>query len=122
MKLAAVTPEHEKTCRDLLASEGGMQNHGPFTPYGSTLSVVFPGTLGGADWNPMSFDPRLGYLFINTQDLGGIGKIVKNKDGSRTPYSRVSPLGPVGRFWDRERLALPATAMGPPFRRQCEYR
>jgi len=102
-EIATVTPEHEKTCRDLLASEGGMQNHGPFTPYGNTLSVVFPGTLGGANWNPMSFDPKLGYLFINTQDLGGIGKIVKNKEGSRTPYSRVSPLGPVGRFWDLDK-------------------
>jgi len=102
-EVAKVTPEHEKFCTELLAKEGGMHNLGPFTPYGASLSVVFPGTLGGSNWNPMSFDPKLGYLFINTQDLGGIGKVVKNKDGSRTPYSRTSPLGPVGRFWDRDK-------------------
>lgn len=102
-ELATLTPEHEKYCTDLLAREGGMHNNGPFTPYGATLAVVFPGTLGGNDWNPMSFDPKLGYLFVNTQDLGSIGKIAKNKDGSRTPYSRVSPLGGVGRFWDKDK-------------------
>jgi len=103
-EIAKLTPEHEKYCTELLAKEGGMRNRGPFTPYGgASLAVVFPGTLGGANWNPMSFDPKLGYLFINTQDVGGIGKIVKNKEGSRTPYSRTSPLGPVGRFWDRDK-------------------
>jgi glucose dehydrogenase len=102
-ELATVTPEHEKFCTDLLASEGGMKNAGPFTPYGNSLSLVFPGTLGGNDWNPMSFDPKLGYLFINTQDVGAIGKIAKNKEGARTPYARTSPLGPVGRFWDRDK-------------------
>jgi quinoprotein glucose dehydrogenase len=102
-EIAKVTPEHEKYCRELLATEGGMHNLGPFTPYGATMSVVFPGTLGGSDWDPMSFDPELGYLFVNTQDLGSIGKVVKNKEGSRTPYSRTSPLGPVGRFWDRDK-------------------
>jgi quinoprotein glucose dehydrogenase len=102
-EIAKVTPEHQKYCTELLANENGMHNLGPFTPYGATLSVVFPGTLGGSNWNPMSFDPKLGYLFINTQDLGSIGKVVKNKEGSRTPYARVSPLGPVGRFWDRDK-------------------
>ena len=102
-EIANVTPEHEKYCTELLSQEGGMHNLGPFTPYGATLSIVFPGTLGGSNWNPMSFDPKLGYLFINTQDLAGIGKVVKNKEGSRTPFSRTSPLGPVGRFWDRDK-------------------
>jgi quinoprotein glucose dehydrogenase len=102
-EIANVTPDHQAYCTHLLASEGGMHNAGPFTPYGSSLSVVFPGTLGGNDWNPMSFDPHLGYLFVNTQDLGSIGKIAKNKEGSLTPYSRTSPLGGVGRFWDRDK-------------------
>jgi len=102
-ELARLSPDHEKVCKSLLASEGGMHNDGPFTPYGSSLSVVFPGTLGGNDWNPMSFDPRLGYLFVNTEDLGSIGKVVKSPSGLKTPFVRTSPLGPVGRFWDRER-------------------
>ena len=101
-EITTVTPEQKKFCTDLYTQKGEaeMINQGPFTPYASEMSVVFPGTLGGGNWNPMSFDPKLGYLFVNTQDLGGIGKMVKNKEGARTPYSRTSPLGPVGRFWN----------------------
>lgn len=102
-ELATLSPEHAKVCEDLLKSESGAHNSGPFTPYGNTLSVVFPGTLGGNDWNPMSFDPRLGYLFVNTQDLGGVGKMGKSPAGSKTSFVRTGPLGPYGRFWDRER-------------------
>lgn len=101
-ELATLSPAHEKVCRDLWSSDGGAHNNGPFTPYGATSSVVFPGTLGGNDWNPMSFDPTLGYLFVNTEDVGGIGKVVPSPPGSRTPFIRTSPLGPYARFWDRE--------------------
>jgi quinoprotein glucose dehydrogenase len=101
-EITAITPEQQKFCTDLYTQQGeaDMINKGPFTPYASEMSVVFPGTLGGGNWNPMSFDPKIGYLFVNTQDLGGIGKMTKNKEGARTPYSRTSPLGPVGRFWN----------------------
>jgi quinoprotein glucose dehydrogenase len=101
-ELANLTPEHRKYCEALFDRDGGMRNEGPYTHYTTRPSVVFPGTLGGGNWNPMSFDPRLGYLFINTQDLGGIGQMQKNPEGARTPWSRTSPLGPVGRFWQPE--------------------
>jgi quinoprotein glucose dehydrogenase len=99
-ELASLTPEHRKYCEALFDRDGGMHNEGPYTHYTTRLSVVFPGTLGGGNWNPMSFDPNLGYLFINTQDLGGVGQMQRNPEGSRTPWSRTSPLGPVGRFWN----------------------
>ncbi len=41
--IAKVTPEQEKFCTDMLATEGGMHNDGPFTRYNTTLSIVFPG-------------------------------------------------------------------------------
>jgi quinoprotein glucose dehydrogenase len=99
-ELASLTPEHRKYCEALFDRDGGMHNEGPYTHYTTRPSVVFPGTLGGGNWNPMSFDPNLGYLFINTQDLGGVGQMQRNPEGSRTPWSRTSPLGPVGRFWN----------------------
>jgi len=99
-ELADLTPEHRKYCEALFDRDSGMRNEGPYTHYTTMPSVVFPGTLGGGNWNPMSFDPKLGYLFINTQDLGGIGQMKKNPEGGRTPWSRTSPLGPVGRFWN----------------------
>jgi glucose dehydrogenase len=101
-EIATVTPEHQKFCEALFDRDGGMHNEGPYTHYTTKPSVVFPGTLGGGNWNPMSFDPKLGYLFINTQDLAGIGWMMKNADGARMPWSRTSPFGPVGRFWNPE--------------------
>ncbi len=101
-EMANLTPEHRKYCEALFDRDGGMQNEGPYTAYKTKPSVVFPGTLGGGNWNPMSFDPRTGYLFINTHDLGAIGQMVKNPEGSRTPWSRTSPLGPTARFWQPE--------------------
>jgi glucose dehydrogenase len=101
-EITTITEQQHKFCADLFTQNGSgeMINKGPFTPYGSQMTVVFPGTLGGGNWNPMSFNPQLGLLFVNTQDLAGIGKMVRNEPGARTSYSRTSPLGPVGRFWN----------------------
>ena len=112
-EMSDLTPEHKKYCEALFDKDGGMHNEGPYTHYTTKPSVVFPGTLGGGNWNPMSFDPKLGFLFINTMDLGGIGQMQKNPEGSRTPYSRTSPLGPVARFWNPEtRLPCQKTPWG----------
>jgi glucose dehydrogenase len=102
-ELARLTPELEKACSDMLATEGGMHNDGPFTRYNSTLSIVFPGTLGASNWHGASFDPSLGYLFLNVINLADVGKVAKNADGSRLPYSRTSPWGAFGRFWYGEK-------------------
>jgi len=102
--VATVTPEHQKICTDLLATEGGVSYGGPYTPYGSKLTIVFPGTLGIANWPGMSFDPGLRYLFVNTVDVADIGKIVKTADGSDLSYERTSPWGSYARFWNEEKF------------------
>jgi quinoprotein glucose dehydrogenase len=99
-EIATVTPEHKAFCTELFTQEGGMHNDGPYTPYGTELSVIFPGTLGGANWGGVSFDPVLGYVFVNSQDLGSIGQMVKRPEGSPTEYARTSSQGPTGRFWN----------------------
>ena len=112
-EMADVTPEHRKYCEALFDKDSGMHNEGPYTHYTTKPSVVFPGTLGGGNWNPMSFDPKLGYLFINTSDLGAIGWMQKNPEGARTPWSRTSSLGPTARFWHPEtRLPCQQTPWG----------
>jgi len=95
-EIATVTPEHEKFCRDLLASEGGMEFGGPFNRYGFKPTINFPGTLGATNWHGGSFDPALGYLFYNTLDLADVGKLVKSPPGASTVYARAG----YGRFWD----------------------
>jgi quinoprotein glucose dehydrogenase len=96
-ELAKLTPELEKVCTDLLASEGGMHNDGPFTRYNTTLSIQFPGTLGASNWHGMSYNPALGLLFVNVLDLADLGKMVPAPEGSPLKYVKTSSVG--GRFW-----------------------
>jgi membrane-bound PQQ-dependent dehydrogenase (glucose/quinate/shikimate family) len=95
--LTEVTPESHRTCASLFAE---LENHGRYTPYGTKPTLVFPGTLGGATWSGVSFNPTLGYIFVNTNEVGAIGQMVKQAAGSSTAYRRTSPAGAYARFWD----------------------
>jgi quinoprotein glucose dehydrogenase len=101
------TPEHAKGCLDLFAASGGLHNAGPYTPFiyrapgePPKTSVVFPGGLGGIDWGGTAVDPGLGYVFVNTNDVGSIGWIEKKPEGSPAPYDKnsVSGAGFLPRF------------------------
>jgi quinoprotein glucose dehydrogenase len=97
-EISTVTPEHEAFCKELLASDGGALTGGLYAQYGPKMRVVFPSFLGGANWGGASFDPELGYIFVNTQNLGGIFKLVKSADGS-TWFRRGPAQSPASRFW-----------------------
>ncbi|MDE3164513.1 MAG: PQQ-binding-like beta-propeller repeat protein, partial [Acidobacteriota bacterium] len=98
--LATVTPELNKYCTGLFDSiPGGLHAGGAFTHYSTTPSVIFPSSIGGGNWNPPSFDPRLGYLFVNTMDLGSLNVMSKNASGSG--YRRMGYNG-TNRFWEPE--------------------
>jgi quinoprotein glucose dehydrogenase len=100
-EIATVTPEHEKYCRDLFAMEGGAMAGGPFAQYGPKLRVIFPSWTGGTNWGGGFFDPKLGYLFVDTKDLANFNKLVPDGKGD---YTRVGPdHAPPGMgdyFWD----------------------
>ena len=100
-EIATVTPEHEQYCRALLAREGGAMTGGPFAQYGPKLRVIFPSWTGGTNWGGGSFDPKLGYLFVDTKDLANFNKLAPDGKGD---YNRVSPDDPPARlgdyFWD----------------------
>lgn len=99
--ITTITPEHRKFCLELWDKEGGMSNDGPYTTYSPNKTIVnFPGTLGGANWGGVSFDPTLKYIFVNSMDVGQIGRVIKQPEGSRTAYARTSVFGPFGRFWN----------------------
>jgi glucose dehydrogenase len=101
--IATVTPEHEKFCEDLLNSNGGMHNDGPFTRYGMKTSIVFPGTLGATNWHGGSYDPQLNYVFYNIIDLADVGQMAQNPPGPELAYRRSGPHGPYDRFWDGDK-------------------
>lgn len=84
------TPEHARACGELLAQIGGGANAGPFTPWGMQPTLVFPGTLGGANWGGAAFDPASGSIIVATQDIGAIGMMAPAKAGSLVPYERMA--------------------------------
>jgi membrane-bound PQQ-dependent dehydrogenase (glucose/quinate/shikimate family) len=92
-----VTPEAHRFCADVFSK---VENKGRYTPYGTRMTVVFPGTLGGATWSGVSYDPTLGYVFVNTNEVGALGQMVKQAQGAETAWRRTSSLGEYGRFWD----------------------
>jgi glucose dehydrogenase len=101
-EIATVTPEHEKYCRELLAREGGAMTGGPFAQYGPKLRVIFPSWTGGNNWGGTSFDPQLGYIFVNTKSLANFSKMIPTSDGKS--FVRVGPDDPPlnlgDYFWD----------------------
>ncbi len=92
--VATVTPELEAYCRKFIA-DNNLRMDGPFVPVTyNRLRVQFPGTIGGANWGGTSFDPTLGYLFVNTNDLGQV------QGFQNRPASPAAAGGPPGRFAD----------------------
>jgi quinoprotein glucose dehydrogenase len=95
--LSRVTAESARECAALF----DQLKRGPaYTPYGVDLTLVLPGTLGGATWSGASFDPATGYLYVNTNETGAVGRIAEQPAGSRTLFQRTSPWGEYARFWD----------------------
>jgi len=95
--IATVTPELEAACRKLVE---GLEMGGPFLPPSyNRLRVQFPGNHGGVNWGGTSFDPQLGYLFANVNELGQMSGL-KDHDPKSGPAvangqgNRVDPQGP----------------------------
>lgn len=93
-EIANVAPEHHRFCVELYDR---LVSRGRYTPYGTGLTLVFPGTLGGGTWSGGSFDPERGYLFVNVNEAGAYGKLEKTATG----YRRTSDQGAYARFWDK---------------------
>jgi quinoprotein glucose dehydrogenase len=96
--VATVTPELESACRKLM---DGLQMGGPYLPQGyKRLRVQFPGNHGGVNWGGTSFNPQLGYLFVNTNELGQIAGMTDRAPNATGPAeaagqgNRLHPNGP----------------------------
>jgi quinoprotein glucose dehydrogenase len=81
------TPEAERYCRELFDQ---MRVGSLYTPYGTKTTLVFPGAMGGGNWGGVSFDPALGYVFVNTSNMGAIGHMTPAPPGSPVPYRNES--------------------------------
>ena len=135
--VATVTPELEAACKKLLE---GVQLGGPYLPPAyNRLRVQFPGNHGGVNWGGTSFNPQLGYLFVNTNELGQLsgqkdhdpksGRALAKGAGNRVdpdgPYEGVPGGGRLsipGSSGSLAATALPATPVGRIDRREREHR
>jgi len=96
-EIVSVTPELKAAC---LEKFGGARFGGPYMPPGyNRLSVRFPGNHGGVNWGGMSYSPELGYLFINTSELGQVSGMQDHDPESGRARAagrgnRVEPSGP----------------------------
>jgi quinoprotein glucose dehydrogenase len=112
--VATVTPEIERACRKLLE---GVQVGGPFLPPSyNRLRVQFPGNHGGVNWGGVSFNPQLGYLFANVNELGQVSGLQdhdKSKGAAQGAGqgNRVDPGGPYEGFPGGGRFSV--RGMGP---------
>ena len=96
-EIATVTPELESACEKLIE---GMVVGGPYLPAAyNRLRVQFPGNHGGVNWGGTSFHPKLGYLFVNINELGQVAGL-RDHDPAKGPAAangqgnRVDPNGP----------------------------
>src|SRR5215467_7042460 len=58
---------------------------GPYTPYLMVPSLVFPSSEGGGSWSGASFDPTLGYIFVNTRSLGTMAQLQPSMSSGLLP-------------------------------------
>jgi len=97
--ITTVTPESRRYCLENLGSAlpGRI-----FNPWRKELTLEVPGTLGGATWSGTSFDPSLDYLFVNVNEVGGVGLMKRQAAGSSEGYTWGSKWGAYARFWDEK--------------------
>lgn len=103
---AETNAEHAAFCKALEQRSGGFYNAGSFTPYlhrapgaPPKSTILFPGSVGGANWGGTASDPGLGYVFVNTMDEASIGWIEKRAGrGGVESYIRNSIVGATSRF------------------------
>ena len=68
------------------------------------MTLVAPGSLGGANWSGASFDSASHYLFVNVNELGSVGAMKQQRSGAPVRYRRHSKSGEYARFWDDHHL------------------
>jgi glucose dehydrogenase len=104
--LSTRTPETQRFCKDWFSR---LYYAGPYTPWSTKPTLIMPGTMGGGNWGGVSFDPHLGYLFVNTSNLAGTGQMVRTDAGAPSAYRNE---GGYTRFLDQDQFPCTAPPWG----------
>ena len=83
-ELSNISPAAHAYCMEQFEK---FKNYGPFTPFSAKEPrLSFPSTMGGGNWSGVSYDPKLGYIFVNFSNIGQTGQMVATPPGSPMPY------------------------------------
>ncbi|MDQ6760039.1 MAG: pyrroloquinoline quinone-dependent dehydrogenase [Acidobacteriota bacterium] len=83
--LTTRTPEAHEA---VLAQFRKLRSAGQFVPPSREGTVVFPGFDGGAEWGGSAFDPETGLLYVNSNEMAWILRLVERRaDPLRTTAS-----------------------------------
>ena len=99
----------------------GVQLGGPYLPPAyKRLRVQFPGNHGGVNWGGTSFNPQLGYLFVNTNELGQLSGLRDHDPTDRSGGGeRQWATASIRTAPTRACRAADASASGAPTRSNC---
>lgn len=91
----SISPELLAYCEGLW-EKYQLQDSVPYTPWGLNKDVVvFPGAIGGGNWNGVAFNKPLGLIFTNVMNAGQWGHVEAVKPGEeRGRGGRGGPGGP----------------------------
>lgn len=113
-ELAKITPEHEAYCRGLW-EKYNLADSVPYQPWNDKQDIVlFPGAVGGGNWNGVTVNGPLGLMITNVMNAGQWGHLEYGASGrgrrgagagAEEPGAPPSPtwrkVTPEGRrFWD----------------------
>jgi quinoprotein glucose dehydrogenase len=79
-----ISPEARAYVSKLVAD---LRSGALYTPPSRQGTIVTPGTLGGGLWGGCCFEPRSGRLFVSSQNLPSIMKIVNARENAPYPYT-----------------------------------
>ena len=115
-----ITPELAAFCEGLW-DKYKLQDTVPYTPWKVGQDViVFPGAIGGGNWQGVAFNKKLGLLITNVMNAGQWGHLEEVKPGDeRGRGGRGGPGGAGGRG-GAAAAAPPAAAAQPPARPPAE--
>ncbi|HUR33084.1 MAG TPA: PQQ-binding-like beta-propeller repeat protein, partial [Vicinamibacterales bacterium] len=116
--LATITPEHEAYCKGLW-DKYNLQDSVPYTPWNDKQDIVlFPGAVGGGNWNGVAVNGPLGLMFTNVMNAGQWGHLepmvggrgrrgAPPADGRGAPPAEGRGAAPQGRANDDGGAATP---------------
>jgi glucose dehydrogenase len=83
-----ISPEHTAYCQALW-DKYQLQDSGPYTPWQMGQDIVlFPGAIGGGNWQGVTFNKKLGLVITNVMNAGQWGHMEAVKPGEERGRGR----------------------------------